>query len=248
TFGTTLVIRIIWLFASCLNSFKKVGYLFLWHHLHDPYRTTNSHLTTMKNLLFPLTALLIGSSLAADVTITAPVSIPSNEPEYKEGKSFTSAVLNSTNFYREEHNATALKWNKTLEEFATDYLDDNDDCDFEHSGGPYGENLAIGYPNVTASVEAWGDEREEYNFDKAKFSKKTGHFTQLVWKDTTTVGCGRKLCGERGWFLVCEYWPRGNVEGQFKEEVSKEEGGAFSTRPGLGLALALFIGYMLVVV
>lgn len=202
----------------------------------------------MKNLLFPLTALLVGPSLAADVTITAPVSIPSNEPEYKEGKSFTSAVLNSTNFYRQEHNATALKWNKTLEEFATDYLDDNDDCDFEHSGGPYGENLAIGYPNVTASIEAWGDERDEYNFDKAKFSKKTGHFTQLVWKDTTNVGCGRKLCGERGWFLVCEYWPRGNVEGQFKEEVSKEEGGAFSTKPGLGLALALFIGYMLVFV
>ncbi|KAF4945940.1 hypothetical protein FSARC_14309 [Fusarium sarcochroum] len=202
----------------------------------------------MKSLSLSLAALLIGPGLvaAADVTVTAPVSIPSNEPEWKEKKSFTSAILNSTNFYREEHNATALEWNKTLEEFATDYLDDNEDCDFEHSGGPYGENLAIGYLNATSSVEAWGDERDKYDFDEAEFDEETGHFTQLVWKETTTVGCGRKLCGEKGWFLVCEYWPRGNVEGQFKEEVTKEEGAGFKTRPGLGLAFVVFIGYLVV--
>ncbi|RGP73352.1 hypothetical protein FLONG3_6388 [Fusarium longipes] len=201
----------------------------------------------MRHTLIPLISLLIGSSLAADVvTITAPASIPSNEPEWKDKDTFTSAVLNSTNFYREEHNATALKWNKTLEEFASDYLDDLDDCKFEHSGGPYGENLAIGYPNVTASIEAWGDERDKYDFDDAEFDEETGHFTQLVWKDTTTVGCGRKLCGEKGWYLVCEYWPRGNVEGQFEEEVVKEEGGAFTTKPGVGLALFVFLGYIVV--
>ncbi|KAM0561452.1 hypothetical protein ACHAPJ_003333 [Fusarium lateritium] len=202
----------------------------------------------MKSLSLSLATLLISSGFvaAADVTVTAPVSIPSNEPEWKEKKSFTSAILNSTNFYREEHNATSLEWNKTLEDFATDYLDDNKDCDFEHSGGPYGENLAIGYLNATSSVEAWGDERDKYDYGKAEFDEETGHFTQLVWKDTTTVGCGRKLCGEKGWFLVCEYWPRGNVEGQFKEEVTKEEGAAFKTRPGLGLALVVFIGYLVV--
>ena len=26
----------------------------------------------------------------------------------------------------------------------------------------------------------------------------------------------------RGWFLVCEYWPPGNVEGEFKAEVQRQ--------------------------
>lgn len=57
-----------------------------------------------------------------------------------------------------------------------------------------------------------------------------------MWKATTDVGCGVADCsmnldgdgknGEGkavGWFLVCEYWPPGNVVGDhneyFKENV-----------------------------
>jgi uncharacterized protein YkwD len=67
-------------------------------------------------LLLPLVSLL-GVTLAADevVTITAPAAIPSNEPEWKTDKTFTSAVLNSTDFYRGQHNASSLTWNRTLE-------------------------------------------------------------------------------------------------------------------------------------
>lgn len=187
---------------------------------------------------------LVAVGAADVVTVTVAATIPSNEPEWKQDKAFTSAILNSTNFYRDEHNASALTWNKTLEDFAADYLDDNG-CDFEHSGGPYGENLAMGYPNATASVEAWGDERDEYNFKKAKFSEKTGHFTQLVWKDTTDVGCGRRLCGKSGWYLVCEYWPRGNIIGAFKEQVQAEESGGSVHRPTSAVALAIVLGFVL---
>ena len=70
-------------------------------------------------------------------------------------------------------------------------------------GGPNGENLAEGYANATASIEAWGNEREKYNFQDGGFSEDTGHFTQLVWKATTTVGCGRSFCNGKnsvsGW-------------------------------------------------
>jgi hypothetical protein len=62
--------------------------------------------------------------------------------------------------------------------------------------GPYGENLAFGFSNASSAIEAWGDEREYYNFDKPTgFSEKTGHFTQLVWKSTTEVGCAAIDCG-----------------------------------------------------
>lgn len=57
------------------------------------------------------------------------------------------------------------------------------------------------------------------------FSKETGHFTQLVWKNTTSVGCGRTECngdgGNKapGWYVVCEYYPPGNVVGAFTSMV-----------------------------
>lgn len=95
---------------------------------------------------------------------------------------------------------------------------------FSSQHGPSGENLAEGYNNVTASIEAWGEERDLYNFDKQGFAEATGHFTQLVWNTTSTVGCGRKFCntGVTGWYLVCEYWPAGNVIGSFNQHVFKK--------------------------
>ncbi|KAL7904248.1 CAP domain-containing protein [Trichoderma velutinum] len=180
--------------------------------------------------LYTLITFIEFSSSTAVVTITVAPAIPSGEPSYSNPTSFTSAILNSTNTYCREYNASSLYWNATLEKFATAYLQSDTTCRFAHSGGPYGENIAIGYPNATAAVEAWGNEDEKYNFNHPGFTEETGHFSQLVWKATRGVGCGRKLCGTRGWFVVCEYWPRGNVGGQYGEEVNRRVGEGGGTR------------------
>ncbi|KAK2589457.1 hypothetical protein QQS21_012868 [Conoideocrella luteorostrata] len=185
-------------------------------------------------------------ALAAVVTVTAAPAIPSDEPQWKTTELFTSAILNSTNIYRKQHNASDVQWNQTLADFAGDYLA-RSDCKFEHSGGPYGENLAEGYPNATASVEGWGDERDKYNFGQPDFYHDTGHFTQLVWKNTTAVGCDRRLCGQSGWYLVCEYWPRGNVMGQFAEEVDRKESGAGRLARPDGMLLSSWLGVLMLV-
>jgi hypothetical protein len=157
------------------------------------------------------------------ITRTAALSTPSASLEYVSDSAFTSAILNSTNTYRVQHSAPELSYNNTLSRFAAEYLSSvKNSCTFAHSGGPYGENLALGYPDIVASIDAWGNERRNYNFDKPGFGEETGHFTQLVWKNTTTVGCGRVDCGEgKGWYLACEYWPRGNVVGAFGEMVGR---------------------------
>jgi uncharacterized protein YkwD len=41
----------------------------------------------------------------------------------------------------------------------------------------------------------------------------TGHYTQMVWRDTKEVGCGTAIAGDHG-ILVCRYSPPGNIEGQ----------------------------------
>ena len=64
----------------------------------------------------------------------------------------------------------------------------------------------------------WYDEIKQYRFPDGGFSMQTGHFTQVVWRGTTQVGCGHSQCnGNDIW--VCEYDPPGNWEGQYRENV-----------------------------
>jgi Cysteine-rich secretory protein family len=72
---------------------------------------------------------------------------------------------------------------------------------------------------MTSAIDAWGIERDLYDFNAPTgFSKATGHFTQLVWKDTESVGCAAVDCtgknSLKGFVVVCEYWPPGNMVGQ----------------------------------
>jgi hypothetical protein len=54
----------------------------------------------------------------------------------------------------------------------------------------------------------------------------TGHFTQVVWKATTKVGCAwnTRSCKSNGmnfYKFVCEYEAPGNFKDRFKENVPR---------------------------
>lgn len=204
--------------------------------------------------MFTFLSLLLLPVQVLSLPQTAPSTTPSASSQYTSDEIFTSAILNSTNTYRTQHAASNLTYNSTLSDFATSYLSSQEEkCRFAHSGGPYGENLAIGYADVVASIDGWGGERVDYDFDKGEFSEETGHFTQLVWKNTTAVGCGRVDCGEgKGWYLVCEYWPRGNVIGQFEVNVGRAvEGvdiGSAAGRVGVGRWMVKWLFVVVIVV
>ena len=169
------------------------------------------------------------TTILSTVTVSGPTAISTpDSASYTNTQDFESGILNSTNFYRYEHNATALTWNTSLADYAQSWASH---CEWKHSGGPNGENLAEGYPDVTAAVDGWGNERAKYNFNKPTgFSEATGHFTQLVWKDTTTTGCAAVNCtgkgGMDGFYVVCEYYPPGNIVGEnnlfFQENVQSQ--------------------------
>jgi hypothetical protein len=52
-----------------------------------------------------------------------------------------------------------------------------------------------------------------YNYARPGFSSATGHFTALVWKSTTKLGCGSARCSRLSnrVILVCNYQPAGNI-------------------------------------
>lgn len=62
----------------------------------------------------------------------------------------------------------------------------------EHSpNGKYGENIYYSSgQQVTPDMPAkmWYDEIAKYDFAKSQFNPYTGHFTQLIWRDTKQVG------------------------------------------------------------
>jgi len=132
-------------------------------------------------------------------------------------------LLDHHNRYRALHCAAPLTWSPKLAAAAQAWANQlkAKGCAFEHSGGPTGENLAAGTSgtlDAKATVAMWYDELKGYSFAQPGFSMQTGHFTQVVWRGTTSLGCGKSQCkGLDVW--VCEYDPPGNWEGQYKQQV-----------------------------
>lgn len=109
-----------------------------------------------------------------------------------------------------------MSWSSELAAYAQAYAD-NYDCSgtLTHSGGKYGENLGLGY-TTTGVVDAWYNEISDYDW-----SNPSGdHFTQVVWKSTTQLGCGYKVCDNIwGQYTICSYNPAGNYAGQYAANV-----------------------------
>lgn len=129
-------------------------------------------------------------------------------------KKFAQDILDVHNKYRKIHQAGALTWNDDAYQYAQNNAD-NYDCSgvLTHTHGQYGENLAAGFHSGESAVKAWYDESKDYNYQSPN---SYDHFTQLVWKGTTSMGCAYKDCSKEGWalYVVCEYDPPGNVIGQ----------------------------------
>ncbi|KAF9912160.1 hypothetical protein EC991_000570 [Linnemannia zychae] len=81
------------------------------------------------------------------------------------------SILDAHNSVRALHDSPPVTWNDEIAKFGDDYLQP---CNFKHSGGKYGENLAYGYRNFTVAVRAWYDEVVKYDFDNPGFRKGTG--------------------------------------------------------------------------
>jgi uncharacterized protein YkwD len=134
-----------------------------------------------------------------------------------------AALLAAHNRVRAKHCAAPLAWSDELAAVAQKWADHLRDagCAFEHSRTDYGENLAAGTEGTLDAdgvVGMWYGEIDKYDFRRGGFSMETGHFTQVVWRATSRVGCGTSQCnGMTIW--VCNYDPAGNVEGEYKENV-----------------------------
>ncbi|WLF79351.1 hypothetical protein PVL30_003103 [Lodderomyces elongisporus] len=153
------------------------------------------------------------SSSSSSSSATGPTgSIASSDP------TFVAEILEKHNELRALHGVGDLTWDAEIADYAASYAASSFSCDnveLIHSNGPYGENLAAGYLGGDEPVQAWYDEIKDYDFNNPGYSTATGHFTQVVWKGTTKLGCARVMCNN-AWrqYTICEYTDtRGNIVG-----------------------------------
>ncbi|CAN0920981.1 Pathogenesis-related protein 1 [Linum grandiflorum] len=129
--------------------------------------------------------------------------------------------LDSHNEARSLVGVGPVTWDNTLESYAQSYANQRAarDCSLVHSDGPYGENLAWSSGELSGkdSVAMWVEEKADYDYDTntCALGKMCGHYTQVVWESTTSIGCAKAACsGGQGTFVICSYSPPGNYIGE----------------------------------
>ncbi|KAF2670945.1 PR-1-like protein [Microthyrium microscopicum] len=123
--------------------------------------------------------------------------------------------VNKHNDYRARHGVPPLEFDVNLVNYAYEHASR---CRFEHSNGPFGENLALGYSSLDSAINDWYREIRNYNYGNPGFAMNTGHFTQVIWRNSRRIGCAVVNCGQ-GPLLTCEYDPPGNYLGMFRDNV-----------------------------
>lgn len=73
-------------------------------------------------------------------------------------------------------------------------------------------------------MDSWYSEIKDHSFGVEPRSTGTGHFTQVVWKDSKNLGVGVSKNSKNQVFVVCNYDPPGNYVGQYAQNVPKVGG------------------------
>ena len=95
---------------------------------------------------------------------------------------------------------------------------------------PVGQNLymSTNAPSAANILQGWYFSEEphyDYGRGESKDGGVTGHFTQLVWKKSKTIGCayanGNYKTYKNAYYICCNYYPAGNYYGQYTSNVAK---------------------------
>lgn len=131
------------------------------------------------------------------------------------------ALLERHNHYRSELGVAPLQWSDELAEYAQNWANKlAKSCDMYHSKGKFGENIywTSGTATPAEVVDFWATEEQYFNHRnpvyKSGKGRKYGHYSQMIWRNTTHMGGAMQKCKHGGEIWVCNYNPHGNVIGE----------------------------------
>lgn len=194
-------------------------------------RATTSSVKTTSTLKASPIATKAGTTSSKKSSSTTKISSTAKTSSAAPAKATTyqQRVLVSHNVHRANHSASNLVWDNALASTAAKIALT---CVYAHNtttdGGGYGQNIAAGLAadNITAIITElfYNSEVSYFNGlygqaqpDMSNFGK-WGHFSQIVWKGTSKVGCATQYCPNGlanvgpytpPYFTVCNYGPPG---------------------------------------
>ena len=135
-------------------------------------------------------------------------------------------ILATHNRYRSEVSVPPLTWSSELANDAkawADRLASPGNRTLRHDRNTNnGENLWMGTSGaftLTQMLDSWGREKRYFvnnvfpNVSSTDRWSDVGHYTQMIWSETTEVGCAISSNSSFD-FFVCRYSPPGNFQGQ----------------------------------
>lgn len=132
-----------------------------------------------------------------------------------------NAITAHHNKVRADVGVGPMTWSNELAAYAQQWAEQLaiSGCRMKHrSPNAYGENLFQGtFAAFTAvdAAKAWETEKKDYRggvLTEANWAP-AGHYTQMVWRQTTQLGCGQAICSNT-LIVACNYHPGGNVLGR----------------------------------
>ncbi|KAI0786832.1 CAP domain-containing protein [Abortiporus biennis] len=178
----------------------------------DSPTTTSNSPSTSSSTPSPSQSSSSSSQSSSSLPVSTSTSVQRPLPTTVE----RDVYLVKHNLVRAAHGAKELAWSDELEGKAHEWASS---CQLRHSNGelgPYGENLVAATGLFTAEKAV--DLFLQDGFDSSSFN----HFTQVIWKSTTQLGCSVAICdgllqsGLQAMYHVCLYNPVGNVVGEEK--------------------------------
>ncbi|CAG9768166.1 unnamed protein product [Ceutorhynchus assimilis] len=140
---------------------------------------------------------------------------------------FQNECLKAHNEYRKKHGVPSLKLDKEICKFSQQWADHliRRGALIHSNNRDYGENIFMvqsSNTNFTVSgkeaVDSWYEEIKFHKFGFEPKSLASGHFTQVVWKDSKQLGVAFAKIGGKV-VVVANYYPAGNMIGSFAENV-----------------------------
>lgn len=179
-----------------------------------------------------LLALAVAAAVAAPTHEIMSRNLVADDAPHQDDPNFISAVMRAHWYWRRLHCAQDLVWDTALADAARK---DIEECTHEPGHKRPGSNLSSVTPpppDYEAWIEfartashGWHEEETKYPYGNPHFEAAWGHFSQMVWRNSTSIGCALGHCNgqETDWpgRLVVDYSFYGNnvAPGQFEEQV-----------------------------
>ncbi|MCU0427895.1 MAG: CAP domain-containing protein [Candidatus Kapabacteria bacterium] len=136
-------------------------------------------------------------------------------------------VLEFHNTARKEVGAPPLVWSEEIAAFAQEWANyiAQSGCGLQHRPfngrwkQRYGENIFWGAGKTYTlqdAAKSWYSEKKFWRGSviNGKNWSKSGHYTQMVWAKSTTIGIGKAVCKNGSTIIVANYDPPGNMMGE----------------------------------